>query len=302
VGVFDITARRAAKRDPASFFRWAMSGLDPAFPFVRWLDVRTAPPPPETELTCDALAEFVAADRPEAPWICVTEFQTEPKNDDVERVLEYMLRFRRERRPEWDAQLKYLVGGLMLNLTGPHQPDLLAMPMPGMVEFGLSGRVVRLAVREEDAAATLARIASDEQGRSILPWVVLMRGGGELATIEEWKRLADLEPNPAVRLQYAGDALVFAELSDVLRQWKVALEGWNVRTSQVVLEWQAEAEVKTRRELLVQALETRCQSPVPSDLVEMIEGMQDRDTLKRWFNAAVVVTTFDDFRAAAHQR
>jgi hypothetical protein len=36
------------------------------------------------------------------------------------------------------------------------------MPLPGMAEFGLGGRVVRLAVREEDAAATLARIAARE--------------------------------------------------------------------------------------------------------------------------------------------
>jgi hypothetical protein len=51
--------------------------------------------------------------------IFVTEFQTEPRNDDLERALEYMMRFRRERRPSSDARLKYMVGGLMLNLTGP---------------------------------------------------------------------------------------------------------------------------------------------------------------------------------------
>ncbi len=73
-----------------------------------------------------------------------------------------MLRFRRERRPRSDPRLKYMVGGLRLNLTGPRQPEVLAMPIPGMTEFGLGGRVVRLALRKEDAAATLARIASGE--------------------------------------------------------------------------------------------------------------------------------------------
>src|SRR5206468_2350190 len=113
-------------------------------------------------LTCDALATFTAVDRPEEPWIVVAEFQTEPGGDDLERVLEYMLRFRRERRPPADPKLKYRVGGVLLNLTGPPQPDVLAMPLPGLAEFGLVGRVVRWALREEDAATTLARVASGE--------------------------------------------------------------------------------------------------------------------------------------------
>jgi hypothetical protein len=228
----------------------------------------------------------------------VAEFQTEPRNDDLERVLEYMLRFRRERRPPADPRLKYLVGGVLLNLTGPRQPDGLAIPLPGMAEFGLGGRVVRLALREEDAAATLARIASGELSRCVLPWVPLMRGGGESASIEEWKRLADLEPDPQVRLQYAGDALVFAELPGVWAEWKKALEGWNVRESQQVQEWQAEA----RRADLLRALEKRCKAPVPSDLAEAIQAAQDMDLLLRWFDAALEANTFDDFRAATQPR
>jgi hypothetical protein len=91
VGVFDVTARRAAKREPVGFFRWALPRLDPGLAFAGWLDARTAPPPPETELTCDALAEFTTGGKPEEPWIIVAEFQTEPRNDDLERVLEYRL-------------------------------------------------------------------------------------------------------------------------------------------------------------------------------------------------------------------
>src|SRR5438552_3626658 len=153
MGVYDLTARRTAKREPVGFFHWALARLDPALGFVGWLDARTAPKPPEGELTCDTLAEFAAADRPQEPWIMVTEFETEPGNDDLERVLEYMLRFRRERRPPSHPRLKYLVGGVLLNLTGPPQLDALAMPLPGMPKFDLDGRVVRIALREEDAAA-----------------------------------------------------------------------------------------------------------------------------------------------------
>ncbi|HEX5268960.1 MAG TPA: hypothetical protein VFW33_00670 [Gemmataceae bacterium] len=296
--MFDLTARRAAKRDPAGFFRWAVPRLDPALSFVGWLDTRTAPAPPETELTCDALAEFANAARPEEPWVLVAESQTEPTGDDLERLMEYLLRFRRERRPSSDARLKYLVGGVILNLTGPRQPDTLAMPLPGLTEFGFGGRVVRLAVREEDAAATLARIASGELSRCVLPWVALMKGSGEPAVIEEWKRLADLEPDPRVRLDYAIDALIFAELPGVWAQWKQALEGWNVRVSQQVLEWQTEGAVENQRTNLVRVLEKHCKGAVPSDLAETIQATKDIGLLRRWFDTALDVTTFDAFRAA----
>jgi hypothetical protein len=301
MGVYDHTARRAAKRDAIGFFRWLLPRLDPVLVFADWLDTRTAPSPPESELTCDVLAEFQAKDRPEEPWVFVVEFQTEPRGDDVERALEYALRFRRERRPTWDARLKYLVGGVLLNLTGPSQSDALVMPMPGMMEYGLSSRVVRLAVREEDAVATLARVASEELSRCVLPWVALMQGSGEPATIEEWKRLADLELDPRVRLDYAVDALLFAELSDVRGQWKQALEGWNVRVSQQVLEWKNEAVVETRRADLLRLLEKRGKGPVPKDLMDAIQTTEDMDLLSRWFDAAAEANSLNDFRAAVQR-
>jgi hypothetical protein len=302
VGRFDVTARRTAKREPIGFFRWTLSRLDPALVFAGWLDARTAPQPPESELTCDALAEFVTAGRPEQPWIFVAEFQTGPKEDDLERALEYMLRFRRERRPSSDPRLKYLVGGVVLNLTGPAQPDQLAMPLPGMAEFGLGGRVVRLALREEDAATTLARVASGELTRCVLPWVSLMRGGGESAIIEEWKRLADLEPDQQVRLQYAADARVFAELPGVRVQWEQALEGWNVLESQQVLEWQAEAVVKTQQANVLRILEALCGSAAPADVASTIQASRDPEQLSRWFDAALKAKSYDQFRAATQSQ
>jgi len=302
MGVYDVTAWRTAKREPVGFFRWVLPRLDPALTFAGWLDARTVPTAPDTELTCDALAEFVAAARPEEPWMIVAEFQTEPRSDDLERVIEYAMRFRRERRPQSDPRLKYMVGAVLLNLTGPQQPDHLTMPMPGMSELGLGGRIMRLAVREEDAAATLARIASGDLSRCVLPWVTLMKGSGTPATIEEWKRLADLEPNPPLRLEYGADALVFAELADVQREWKQALEGWNVRVSQQVLEWQAEAEVKTRRADVLRLLEKRCKATVPRDLSETIQTTEDMNLLLRWFDAAADASSFDEFRAAIQPR
>jgi hypothetical protein len=132
----------------------------------------------------------------------------------------------------------------------------------------------------------------------VLPWVALIRGGGEPAIIAEWQRLADLELDPRVRLQYATDALIFAELPGMQREWKQALGGWNVKVSQQVLEWQAEAKVENQQANVIRALEKRCKGAVPRDLAEMIEATQDMGLLLRWFDAAVEVNTFDEFRAA----
>ena len=153
-------------------------------------------------------------------------------------------------------------------------------------------------MREEDAAATLARVASGELSRGVLPWVALMRGGGESAIIEEWKRLADLEPDQQIRLHYGAEARVFAELPGVERPWEQALEGWNVRESRQVLEWQAEAVVKTQQENVLRILETLCGSAPPADVVSAIQANTDPKQLSRWLDAAVKTKSYDQFRAA----
>lgn len=87
--------------------------------------------------------------------------------------------------------------------------------------------------------------------------------------------------------------------------WKQALEGWNVRVSQQVQEWKdegrVEGELKKQREVLLLALETRGKGPVPGDLVELIQTTEDMDLLSRWFRAALVANSFDEFRAAVQQ-
>jgi hypothetical protein len=84
----------------------------------------------------------------------------------------------------------------------------------------------------------------------------------------------------------------------VSREWKQALEGWNVRVSQQILEWQAEAVVKTRREDLLRVLERLCGSPVPADVAAVVQASEDPEQLSRWFDVALKVNTCDEFRAA----
>lgn len=76
------------------------------------------------------------------------------------------------------------------------------------------------------------------------------------------------------------------------------MQGWNVRVSQQVLEWQAEAEVKTRRAVVLRALERRCKAPIPADIAQSVQATTDIDLLSRWLDAAIDASTYDDFRAA----
>ena len=74
-----------------------------------------------------------------------------------------------------------------------------------------------------------------------------------------------------------------------------------MKVSQQVLEWQAEGraegELTTRRAVLLRALERRCKAPVPSDLAAAIQAMLDMKVLAQWFDAALEVDTFDEYRA-----
>lgn len=110
----------------------------------------------------------------------------------------------------------------------------MLLPLPQA--YGLRLKVVLRTLREESGADTLAGIASNRVARCILPWIPLMQGGAEPAIMEEWKRLAALEPNTRVRDEYVGLALVFAELAKCRHEWQQALEGWNVLESQQVKE------------------------------------------------------------------
>jgi hypothetical protein len=115
--------------------------------------------------------------------------------------------------------------------------------------------------------------------------------------MREWKRVAEGEPDERLRGVYAGLALVFAELAGRSREWELALEGWNVRRSQVMDRARADA----RREDVLQALELRFHAPVPEDLAEAIQALADLDELTRWFRASLTASSLEEFRAAVRR-
>jgi hypothetical protein len=153
---------------------------------------------------------------------------------------------------------------------------------------------------QEDAAATLERIAQGAIARCILPWIPLMAGGGEDGIIKTWKRLAEQEPNAQFRSDYAALALVFAELADCAEVWKRDLEGWNMIQSKQILEWENAGRVKHAREALLRLLGLRFPGTLPRKFVKRVEDNEDLEELKRWFDAAATADDWDAFAEAVN--
>ena len=172
------------------------------------------------------------------------------------------------------------------------------MALPCTEEVRLRFRPHVRTLRDDEAAATLRDIEVGTFGRCILPWIPLMHGGGDVRTIEEWKRIANLEPDGRLRSIYASLALVFAELADREPEWKQALEGWNMRQSTVINEWTAEGRVQGQQDALLNVLQARFQIAVPTDLAAAVQASNDSDELSRWLKVAATVPSLDAFRAA----
>ena len=119
---------------------------------------------------------------------------------------------------------------------------------------------------EYDAAAVLAGIEQGRISRVILPWIVLMNGGGEDVIMARWLSVAAAEPDEQRRGDHGGLALVFAELTPHAAAWKQALKGWNVIQSPQILEWQAQA----RAELKAQAAAAATPAPATPDLLKLV--------------------------------
>ena len=154
-----------------------------------------------------------------------------------------------------------------------------------------------------DAAATLQAIAAGTVSRCLLPWIVLMQGGGDPSIIAQWKQIAQAEPDPRLRGDYGGLALIYAELTTGQDDWDKALEDWNVIESTHVLEWmnQGKAEglkegrLEALREVLRVHLEDRF-GPVPEELARRIAATTDVERLRAAVRQVVHIQQRDELQ------
>src|SRR3954452_15518442 len=158
VNAYDQSARYSVQSDPLGFVRWLIPGLDPGLVFHGCLDTRTLPFPGEPDRTCDTVADL-ATDRASGPrWALVVEFQSEPEAEMLARLLEYLARLRRGLRFGPDRRGRFQVAAALVGLTGPPQPSMLEMALPGLTPPTLHFRPTVRTLRDEEAGETLDRI------------------------------------------------------------------------------------------------------------------------------------------------
>jgi hypothetical protein len=295
MGQFDQTARRAVKLDGPRFFGRALRDEPVKLRFVRWEDARRLPFPGDPDREDDAVARLAVPAAPEEESIWPVEAQTEPDPDILERYGIYGLMARQELR---GARGKLPVDGVLIQLTGTAEQRLAMSPRG---RGGMNIEPVMMDLGSWSAAATLAEVEAGQTGRCFLVFIPLMTGGGEPGIIADWLRIAAGEPDVRLRTEYGALALVFAELTRGLVDWQRALEGWNVRESQVIKgfkdEGKVEGRIEARREDLLKVIRARLQNPVPDPVRLAVEGTNDPDILSQWFDAALTAKTLEELRA-----
>jgi hypothetical protein len=298
VGVYDQAGRYAIKCRPSAFFTWRAPALWAAWKFVRWQDTRTLPFPGAPDRVCDTVAEFEQATTPRRRCLVDVEVQARPDPDMLERLGEYALILRRERRHGPAEAGKFVVLGLLVNLTGAEQSNRLDMSVPGWGDAAHRLQVAQAKLSGESADTTLAQIDTAQLETWVLVWLPLLQGAAEAVNIAKWKRLAAQEPDSRSRSDFGALALVFAELAGTASLWRKALKGWNMTESPQVLEWQQEARLETRKEYLQQAVQLRFGMAMPADLAERLVAVQNAAEVDRWFRASQTAPSLDAFRAA----
>jgi hypothetical protein len=300
MATFDETARQACKVSGAGLTAWldCFAAESMVTDFASWDDTRRTSWPGGPERTDDVVC--VLRRRADGkPAHLIVEVETEPRPDGPARLGIYELLLAIEVRGVLDDGPP--VYGALLRLTGSKKGGPLLLSKSAS-HPGVLVEPIEVWLADESAADTMARIESGELALCILPWVVLMRGGGDPALIERWKELAGREPDGEKRALYRSFALVFAELIPELVNWQRLLEGWEVRESQYLKSFEDRGKhlgaVERAHADLLRVLRARLGTPIPEPIRLAIEGTNDLAILDRWFDAALAAASWADFQAA----
>lgn len=285
---YDQASRYTAKLDARGFLRWLLEARTPLV-FREWYDTTNAPLPGGADRTSDTIALMDNTDHPEEPFAIAVEFETENDAEILERELEYLAHIRRRLRRQG-----FQVAGTLVNLTGAEQNNTLAMTLPGQPDIGIWLTLKVRTLRDEDAAALLDAIAQGTQARCLLPWIPLMRGGGEPGIIIRWTEIAAAEPDEKMRSDFGVLAKTFARLKDYADAWHQALKEWNMIESPVF----AEIRTKEAQDNLIEVIRLRFQTPAPQEVQEAIRQLTDRAEIKRWLGLVFTSDSLEALRAA----
>jgi hypothetical protein len=299
MGMFDPVGRFACKLGGGALFRWVLR-REPALQVVfdSWEDTRRLNLPGQPDRTNDLVAILRPTSENDSETRAIVEVQAEPEKWIFARLGIYQLLLIQEvDSPANDPATVPAVHCVLLNLTGESPPEGWHSPPPG-----ISVRPIVVNFRNESAAHLLDEVERGELDATLLPWVPLMRGGGEPEVMERWKQLGHREPSAERRGLYRDLALIFAELSKKLVLWQKALEGWEMVESQLILGWlkqgNEQGRVENARANVLQVIAVRLEDPVPEDLMLAIEGTNDPSILSEWLVVAATSKSIGELRKA----
>jgi hypothetical protein len=273
---------------------WLLRLAPEQLDFVGWLDARQVVWPGQPDRTCDTVAHLRDPHRGGLPWAAVVEFQVAPDELMFGRGLRYLGDLWVAVKPTEHKGDRFEVGLVVVNLTGVGRASR---------RMHLSMTRVRtlLGVEERNLASLSAkdvmrRIEAGEAPGALLAWGPLFKGGGGRGIIQEWRRLAELETDVERRRSF-GLAALFAEAAGCGELWREGLKEWDMIESKLVKEWQTQAELKGKREMLSRLLKRRFKS-APAECLQGIRDCTDPARLDIWGDALISASSLEEFRHA----
>jgi hypothetical protein len=295
---FDRAARYLLRSYPELL--GSFLGLPPdGYEFVAWLDTRGIAWPSAGERVRDTLAHVVDPHRGGVPWALGVEFSLEPDPDMLSRQLVYLGEARLGLKPTTLPGDRFHVAGVVVNLTGRGKCGQdMHWPEAGLRTW-MQPREVNMS--ERDAGWELDAIDVRAAPMALLPFIPLMKDGGEDDIIQRWLALAARETRPR-RREELGLALLFADAAKRNRPWDDALKEWNMVESEVFNEWTRQAvqraEVRAVTDTVLQILADRIGAP-PPDLAVTLRAINDVKRLQALASTAARAATFEQFRQDA---
>lgn len=296
MGVFDQAARYAARADAAAVTRRVLQESGVSLTFREWLDTRALPKPGGRDRTADLVAAMDDPAAPAAPWLVVLEFQAQPDEDKLDVTLEEVANLRGHVRHGAERAGKYKVIAGLIYLTGQCPESVTDMTTPNGKGTRHEALVWNLA--SDDAAQALDRVTSGELSWGMLFWVPLMAGGGDGTVIERWGEIVIAMVNDLVRRgQLVETALIFAELTRRVPEWRKVMETIKFTESEVVNEWMTRGALKERRRHLIKVIDVRFPGNLSPEFRQMINEQESPGLLDEWVQASLEATTFEQILA-----
>jgi hypothetical protein len=302
-GADDQAGRFASQIDTPGFLAWVLGLPTGEVPFGGWLNTRNIPFPGDPDRTGDTVARFDDPTASGPPWAVAVEFQSRPDPDMFGRLLVYLGGLWLGLRPDPERGSRFRVGALVVNLTGTGAASRRMVWEP--VGLVTEVRVVERNLEVERAEDVPAAVGAGRLSRAVLPWVPLMAGADRAEVIDEWKRLAEAEPDLRHRSDFGGLARLFAERAGRKLIWDAKLEGWSVEESTTVNAWIAQGEARGEergsteeaRRLVLRLGAKRFSAPAPAATEAAIRAVTDRDRLERLAERVLDAGTWDELLA-----